>query len=109
VILQKTEINFGANMKFSKQNLVIGFASLVLVSLVLLTIFSDHGLIDYYRLQSKLDAIKQENEMLAKENSTLKRVIKRLHKNDPELIEHIARNELGMTGKDEVIFIINKP
>jgi len=108
VILQKTEINFGANMKFSKQNLVIGFASLVLVSLVPMIIFSDHGLIDYYHLQSNLDAIKEKNAMLAKENSTLKRVIKRLHENDPDLIEHIARSELGMAGKDEVILIINK-
>ena len=44
----------------------------------------------------------QENEKLKQDNLSLYRTIERL-KNDPEYIESIARKELGMIKKDEVI------
>ena len=47
----------------------------------------------------------QQNETLARENVSLYRTIGRL-KSDPAFIESVARNELGMIGKDDVIVVI---
>jgi cell division protein FtsB len=64
--------------------------------------FSDSGLADYFKLKSDRDRLLQENERLKQENLSLYRTIERL-KNDPAYIESIARKELGMIKKDEVI------
>jgi cell division protein FtsB len=46
----------------------------------------------------------RQNETLAVENVSLYRTIGRL-KNDPVFIESVARNELGMVGKDDVVIL----
>jgi cell division protein FtsB len=46
----------------------------------------------------------RQNETLAGENVNLYRTIRRL-KTDPVYIESVARNELGMVGKDDIIII----
>ncbi len=65
-------------------------------------IFGDNGIADLRLLQTKRDHLIEKNETLARENVQLYHQIERL-KNDPDYIESIARRELGMIGKDEVI------
>jgi cell division protein FtsB len=86
----------------TKQRIFVGISILLLFSLLLFIMFSDSGLADFFKLKSDRDRLLQENERLKQENLSLYRTIERL-KNDPEYIESIARKELGMIKKDEVI------
>ena len=86
----------------TKQRIFVGISILLLFSLLLFIMFSDSGLGDFFKLKSDRDRLLQENDRLKQENLSLYRTIERL-KNDPEYIESVARKELGMIKKDEVI------
>jgi cell division protein FtsB len=84
---------------------IIAAAAVALLSLMLLIVFGDNGLLEMRRLREKKRSMVQQNETLARENVSLYRTIGRL-KNDLAFIESVARNELGMIGKDDVIVIL---
>jgi cell division protein FtsB len=84
---------------------IIAAAAVALLSLMLLIVFGDNGLLEMRRLREKKRSMVQQNETLARENVRLYRTIGRL-KNDLAFIESVARNELGMIGKDDVIVIL---
>jgi cell division protein FtsB len=86
----------------NKQKILISFCILTLFSMLLFILFSDKGLSDLFKLKSERDRLMNQNVQLKKENNTLYRTIERL-RNDPEYIESVARKELGMIKKDEVI------
>ncbi len=86
------------------QKWIVAVAAVVLFNLMLLIVFGDNGLVELYRLQAQEQAMGVENQTLARENVNLYRTIGRL-KSDPVYIESVARNELGMVGKDDVIII----
>ena len=56
----------------------------------------------FQRLKQEEQAWINENQKIEAENLKLYRKIERL-KHDPEYIENVARQELGMAGKDEII------
>jgi cell division protein FtsB len=85
-----------------KQKILLSIVLLVLFSLLLFIMFSDSGLADLFKLKSEKDRLLQENARLKRENLIMYRTIDRL-KNDLEYIESIARKELGMIQKGEVI------
>ena len=85
-----------------RQKILLLFVILGLCALLLFIMFSDNGLSDLFTLRSERDRLIQENMRLKRENLTLYRTIDRL-KNDPAYIESIARRELGMIRKGEVI------
>ena len=85
-----------------RQKILLSIVILVLFSLLLFIMFSDSGLADLFKLKSEKDRLLQENARLKRENLTMYRTIERL-KNDPDYIESIARKELGMIQKGEVI------
>ena len=85
-----------------RQKILLSIVILALFSLLLFIMFSDNGLADLFKLKSEKDRLVQENIRLKRENLTMYRTIERL-KNDPEYIESIARKELGMIKKGEVI------
>jgi cell division protein FtsB len=91
-----------------RQKILLSMAILALFCLLLFIMFSDNGLSDLFRLKSERDRLVQENRRLKRENLTLYRTIDRL-KNDPEYIESIARKELGMIRKGEVILKPKQP
>ena len=86
-----------------KQSIALSLAILALGVLLLAIIFGDQGLADLQLLKNKLNAFNQKNEKIERENFSLYGEIERL-KNDPEFIENVARKELGMIRRDEVIF-----
>jgi cell division protein FtsB len=86
----------------NKQKILISFCTLTLFSMLLFILFSDKGLSDLFKLRSERDRLMNQNVQLKKENDTLYRTIERL-RNDPDYIESVARKELGMIKKDEVI------
>ena len=71
------------------------------------TLFGEHGLADLNRLKTERDILLKKNDELIQKNLSLYREIERL-KNDPEYVENVARNELGVIGKDEVVIKVKK-
>ncbi|MCE5282236.1 MAG: septum formation initiator family protein [Deltaproteobacteria bacterium] len=65
--------------------------------------FGDRGLIDNYRMKEKLVALKTINHELTLENTALKKSITLL-KDDPSYIEMMARSELGMVKKGDLVY-----
>ncbi|MBC2710015.1 MAG: septum formation initiator family protein [Desulfosarcina sp.] len=87
-----------------RRKIIVASAAVALLNLMLLIVFGDNGLVELSRLRAKEQLMVQRNETLARENVSLYRTIGRL-KSDPTYIESVARNELGMIGKDDVIII----
>ena len=86
----------------NKLNIMVSVAILILFSILLLIVFAENGLVDLNSLRKERDRLIKKNESLARDNLALYNEIERL-KNDHKYIENIARQELGMIGKDEVI------
>ena len=89
------------------QKIIFTIISILLFAMLIFIIFSDKGLIDLNEMKKKHDNLKLENAEINKENLILYRKINRA-KDDPKFIEDIARQELGMIRKDEVIIKIKK-
>jgi len=70
--------------------------------MLLFIVFGENGLTDLYHLKIKKENLSKKNEELKKKNLSLYREIERL-KNDPGYVEDVARKELGVIGKDEVV------
>lgn len=82
---------------------------LIIGALLICTLvtFVDRGLVDNYRMKERLNALKKTNYKLAGENGELERTISLL-KNDLPYIEMVARNELGMVKKGDLVLQFEK-
>lgn len=80
---------------------------LFVVIIVMLTIFGDKGLIRIYKLSQERDSIKNETERIKADNVEMREEAQRL-KTDNKYIEMVARKELGMIGKNEVLYQFEK-
>ncbi|MDF1590004.1 MAG: septum formation initiator family protein [Desulfobacterales bacterium] len=92
----------------TRNKILLSFAILALFSMLLFIVFNEYGLADFRLLKQDRDRLLQKNAQLEQENLSLYRQIDRL-KNDLKFIESVARQELGMVGKDEVVFKLKKP
>ena len=88
-----------------RQKILLTIAVLFLCSLGALTILGDNGLSELKRLRQERDGIVADNRNKSRENLSLYREIERL-KGDIEYIEDVARNQLGVISKDEIILKI---
>ena len=86
-----------------KQSIILSFSILVLVSLFFFVVLGEKGLFDLNSLKQEKNRLLEQNRRLEQENLALSRTIDRL-KNDLAYIENVARHELGMIGKDELIY-----
>jgi len=91
----------------SRQKILFGSAVALLFGLFILVIYGDKGFFDVKRFRNEKEAIAAKSDELEAENLKLYRKIKRL-KQDPVYVEDVARQDLGMTGKNEVIFKFKK-
>lgn len=80
-----------------------------LVSLLHAIIYAENGLIDLLRFKEQRESLIIENSEIGLKIFDDIEIFKRLAKNDLKLIEHIARSELRMIGKDELILIPQNP
>jgi len=82
---------------------------LIIIALLVgaLVIFGDRGLIDNLRMKERLAALKKESYDLARENGEMKRT-NSLLRDDLSYVEMIARNELGMVKKGDLVFQFEK-
>lgn len=90
-----------------KKNIMLVLAIMTMCLMLLFIVFGENGLTDLYKLKMKKDNLSKKSDELKKENLSLYREIERL-KNDPGYVEDVARKELGVIGKDEVIIKIKK-
>ena len=78
------------------------FIVFALVMGILIT-FGDRGLIDNFHKKEQLMMVKKNNHRLTLENISLKRNIVLLRE-DLSYMEMIARNELGMVKKGDLVY-----
>lgn len=79
---------------------------LILIILLLITyytVFGERGVLELRKLERTVDDAKAKTEEVKKENERLTQEIKRLQ-SDQEYIEKLARQELGLARKDEMIY-----
>ena len=91
-----------------KQNILLSVSALLLLALFFFIIVTEHGLLDLRSLKEEHNRLIEENLKLTRENQDISIEIDRL-KHDPAYIESIARQELGMIGKDEIILKSHGP
>lgn len=71
-------------------------------------VFGDKGLLDAWRMREELRTVSGDNDRLGGENESLRREIEAL-RHDRTYLERIARKELGMARKGEIVFIFKHP
>lgn len=86
-----------------KQQITLALVFTAMFALMLVVIFGDNGMAELRRLRHTHQILVSENARLTQENIRMYSSIDRLQ-NDPEYIENIARQELGMIRPDELIF-----
>ena len=87
---------------FLQRTLPIAMLSLALVAVPIL-VLQPQGLPRLQGLQKELDAVNTENDELKRDVNRLRGEVTRL-RDDPAAVERIARDELGMVRKSEVVF-----
>ncbi len=85
-----------------QRTLPIAMLALALVAVPVL-VLEPEGLPRLRALQTELDEVNAENDELRREVGHLRVEVKQL-RDDPAAIERIARDELGMVRKSEVVF-----
>lgn len=78
-----------------------------IVFMAILITFGNRGLLDNYRMGKQLTAIQLANNDIIQENREYQTKIDLL-KNHLGYIEMVARNELGMVRKGEVVYRFSK-
>jgi len=79
------------------------FLAAALSLLLLQDVFGTHGVLAMRRAQKEAATVKQEIDLINDENRQLQDRVKAL-KTDPQAIEHIAREDLGLARPGEFIF-----
>jgi len=69
----------------------------------MLIIFGKRGLVDNYAMKERLMALKKANQDISLENKELSKKVMLL-RGDLQYMEMLARNELGMVRKGDLIF-----
>jgi len=85
-----------------QRTLPIAMLALALVAVPVL-VLEPEGLPRLRALQRELDQVNTENDELRRDVGRLRIEVKQL-RDDPAAIERIARDELGMVRKSEVVF-----
>lgn len=79
------------------------FLVLFLIVMAILITFGNRGVVDNYLMSKKLAFLKSETREIALENNELKKKIILL-RNNINYIETIARDELGMVKKGDIVY-----
>ena len=86
----------------AKQSVTLSVAVFFMLVMLVLGIFGEKGFLDYIAIENEKNRIVEHNQARLIENQALERELHRLE-NDPQYIESIARQELGMIGRNELI------
>ncbi len=75
--------------------------------MALVITFGDRGLVDNYLMSKRLAQLKSVNNGVTAENKELKKKIFLL-RSDLAYIESLARNELGMVKKGDIVYRLSR-
>ena len=78
---------------------------LALIALMVGSLFGDRGILYLFDQRARTLALAQEIEEMRTENGRLASDIAALRR-DPRAIERLAREELGLAGENEMVFLI---
>ena len=90
-----------------KTKIIISGGILIVFGFLFVIGLGKRGAADLYQLKLERGRLQVTNLELQRKNRALYRTIERL-KNDPDFVENIARTELGMTRRDEVVILRKK-
>lgn len=76
--------------------------------MILISLIGDQGLIAYYRLRTEAAQLREDVERLEKRRTFLGHEIRALL-GDPRYIEHLARRDLGLVKKGEIVVQLPAP
>jgi cell division protein FtsB len=96
-------LDVNAKLRGAREMKVCRYLIVFVLLMAALITFGDRGVNDNYRMQEKLMALKKINHEITLENIALKKNITLL-RNDPSYIEMVARNELGMVKKGDLVY-----
>jgi cell division protein FtsB len=82
-------------------------AIVAMFSMVIFTVYGNNGFAEFNKMKQSRNTIIKKNEELIQKNLTMYHTIERLRK-DKAFIENVARNDLGVVGKNELIFQMPK-
>jgi len=80
------------------------FLAIFISAMLVFSIFGSKGLMKIYNLKEEQEKIKTSNGRLREENRKLVQQIERMKKNKKEEVERIAREELGLVKKGEIVY-----
>jgi cell division protein FtsB len=80
---------------------------ILIIAMGLVIVFGNRGIRDNYVMRERLMALKKSNQALVKENKELYGITQLL-RDDLPYIEQVARNELGMVKKGDLVYRIAK-
>jgi len=90
-----------------RRKILFAIVGTAMCGLLLVVVFGDNGWLELRRMRATHAGLIQENNRLMFENQRMYRSIERMQ-SDPEFIEDVARRELGMIRRDELIFTFKK-
>src|ERR1700723_2917300 len=96
-------MSFAAQLREFLRRNANWFLAAALSLLLLQDVFGTHGVLAMRRAQKEATAVQQEINLINEENRQLQDKVKAL-KTDPQAIEHIAREEMGLARPGEYIF-----
>ncbi len=79
------------------------FLALFMLLVFLGIAFGDRGLLDNFKMRRELSVLKEENQKITKLNTELRRTVSLL-KEDLSYIEKVARADLGMVKRGEIVY-----
>ena len=93
------------NQSFNKlqRQVIRGVLSIIGISLIIIFIFGNHGVIELYKLSKKRQQIQEEIALLRQQKIDLEKE-KTLLRNDKKHIEKLAREKYRMAKPNERIF-----
>ena len=106
---RKVERRSGSSVQFSgfirKKYLL--WVGLSVAGMILFAVFGGRGIMQIYQLKEERNRIQESNARLQEDNRKLAEKISRL-RNSKEEVEKVAREELGLVKKGEIVYQFDK-
>jgi cell division protein FtsB len=83
----------------------LAVATMVVCGIVYGALRDDEGVMHVFRERTRLQELSQSVNSLREQNELLRSEIKAL-RHDPRAVERLAREDLGLSRKDEIVFIL---
>jgi cell division protein FtsB len=96
-------LSFGEQLRDFLRRNISWFLAGAFTLLLLQDVFGTHGLVAMRHAQKEAASVQKEIDLINEQNQQLQDRVQSL-KNDPQAIEHIAREEMGLARPGEYIF-----